>query len=80
MPAPETYGSGVVPQLYDTERILMVKEILATRASGAVVSSAVDPTGVVTITGLGWCIGTGSFDGRYWKKTSSGTGTDWAPV
>lgn len=49
--------------------------------SGSVVSSAVDPNGVLSATGKAWCIGTGAMDGYYWKKSTVGTSNDeWVPV
>lgn len=45
--------------------------------TGNVISSSVDPTGVLTVTGAGLCFGTGAVHDQWWKKTSSGTGSDW---
>lgn len=42
--------------------------------------SAVDPTGVISVTGPKLCIGTGAMDGKLWFKTSAGTASDWFAV
>lgn len=55
-----------------------------TSAAGRqIVTSAVDPTGVVIITGPGECIGidgTGAPDGRVWLKSSAGLDSDWTKI
>jgi hypothetical protein len=82
----ETYGSGTVPKIGDTKRMLLVKLVIATNAGGgssglgSVYATATDPTGVLSVTGPGYAIGKGASDGLYWKKTSAGTGTDWVGV
>lgn len=87
MAAAESYASGNVPQKNDTRRVLLVKGVNATIAggsggtgSGTVTTSAVDPNGVITITGPGWCIGTGAVAGLHWEKVTAGSGSVWNPV
>jgi len=92
MPGTEQYGSGTTPTMGDTERVLEVKILTAMNildalgggggggGTGTVTASAIDPTGVLTITGRGICFGTGAFDGVIWKKTSAGSASDWVQM
>lgn len=53
----------------------------STSGSGTVTYSAVDPTGVLSITGPGICLGTGAFAGYLWTKATAATSSaDWVLV
>lgn len=54
---------------------------LPTSASGGLVTYDGNPNGVVTMTGPGICLGTGTTLGSVWVKTTSGTSNnEWTEV
>lgn len=49
--------------------------------SESAIYSAVDPTGIISVTGPKLCIGTGPVDGQLWfKTTQANSANDWYPV
>lgn len=55
--------------------------VSGTGGSGNVFASAVDPTGVLSVTGPAVCIGSGAFTGTFWVKSTTGTSSaDWVAL
>ena len=87
MGAPETYGSGTVPQTSDTQRMLLVKLIIAEGGGSGggggggihqVYQFAGDPNGNVTPTTTLTCVCVDTTTGVIYQKTDGLlTSTGW---